>query len=210
MLSYQTVQQESFLVGGQDSASFPEKVKSRKTSKLSKPSKLSAVASEALSLAQSFPAAHLYGQILRQPKKPDGSPLGCPCGRIYVLPQQDGNFMMADKDITVVGDPRFIVARDQPLRALRAHFATYGCNLHRLPLVSFADPSPEPLSCPCRRVVAIQASLTAPCYFVDVTSRARVLTLGEPCTLGRSRRLMTERGCRLHVASAKLASVRSI
>lgn len=205
------MKQESFFVGGQDSASFPAKAKRPKPSKLSEHPKPSNSSPEATSLAQGFRASDgRYGQILLQPKKPDGSPLGCPCGRIYVLPQQDGNFMMVDREITIAGDPRFIVARDQPLRSLRSHFAIYGCNLHRLPLLSLADASPEPLSCPCKRVVAVQASLTAPCYFVDVTSRARVLSLGEPCPLGRSRRMMTERGCRLHVQSAKLASVRSI
>jgi len=65
-----------------------------------------------------------------QPKNPDGSPLGCPCGRLYVLPSADGTLMVADAFHAVVGDPSFIAGRGYSLQQVERFFVRFGCRLH--------------------------------------------------------------------------------
>ena len=106
--------------------------------------------------------------------------------------------MFADRNVTIVGDPKFIVARGMLLDDAERHLAKFGCVLHRTPLLSLADPSDDPLACPCGRAVAVAKGKSI--AFVDRRSRDVLRTLrgDDAPPLGKARRLATESGCALH------------
>lgn len=118
MLDYRTVKQES-LVGFELVVKPPKSPKTASKKKAAKPS--SGWQGRSYGGGGSF-----YGVVLPQPRHPDGSPLSCPCGRVYILPNASGAHVLFDSEAPLGAAS---LASLEPKRAIH-HLLAKGCALH--------------------------------------------------------------------------------
>lgn len=70
------------------------------------------------------------GKEIPQPKTSDGSPIACPCGRVYLLAHADGGYIFFDKEgplgASSLGEGYVMRSYTKAVRLITKH----GCYLH--------------------------------------------------------------------------------